>query len=76
MSRRAPVAGYGATVRGLLLQDGLNWPGTGYWIGVTMHDPPPNIFTSKDGRRAKRIRCDLLGAADLSSVPLDLDDVG
>ena len=30
----------------LPLQDGLDGPGRGYWIGVTVNDLPPFIFTS------------------------------
>jgi len=59
----------------LLLHDGLGRPRTGDRIGVTMDDLPLAAFTSKDGRHAKRHRHDLLDAADLSSPPLELDDV-
>jgi hypothetical protein len=50
---------------GLLLQDRLRWPQSGYWIGVTMDDLPLTVFTSKYGRHAKRKWRGLVGAADL-----------
>jgi hypothetical protein len=50
---------------GLLLQDRLRWPRSGYWIGVTMDDLPLTVFTSKYGRHAKRKWRGLVGAADL-----------
>jgi len=42
---------------------------------VTMDDPPLTIFTSKDGRHAKRNWRHFVGAAYLHSDPLDLEDV-
>src|SRR5712692_9590575 len=59
----------------LSLQDGLRRSRRGYRIGVTMDDLPLTVFTSEDGCHPKRIWRDLIRNADLSSVPLDFDDV-